>query len=119
MADVNWEEKASNALDAITAKLGIGIDHFWPLFVKQQVTEGIIDLLIICLVSMTIAIGIFLCRKFLKERLEESMMDVGMFSLIPLLLLTLFFAATIKGNPITKIFNPEYHALKEIMEMVK
>ncbi len=33
--------KVESALNAIAAKIGVGIDHFWPIFVRQQIIEGI------------------------------------------------------------------------------
>jgi hypothetical protein len=100
-------------IDALAAKLGVGIEHFWPIFVKQQFTTGLLD----CGLSLILFVLVILCvRGMTSEKADHD----GFFTicLIGTIIGTIFFF--ISGYcGIMEVSNPEYFALKSAMEMMK
>jgi len=113
---IDWEQKASTALDAVAAKLGAGVDHFWPLFVREQVIQGYTCLLMIFLFWFVYIFVILVCVKF-KNKLNEFAIIIPVF--IGLIGFAFSSTVLIDQKVIGKILNPEYHALKEVTGLMK
>lgn len=126
---INWEQKAVEAIDAIAAKLGSGVDHFYPILIKQQYIEGFAAFLgSLSFLAISIIFLIVMLKKRGSYSAEfESQNDDfsprGSFTLTLLItssctfLIALLIFST--NEVLTKIFNPEYHAFREIIEMMK
>lgn len=117
-------EKLGNQLDSYiqTAanKAGAGVEHFWPILVKQQIMTGYIH------AGLSILFALILLYLWLlffknKRRMQDEYTDT--FDLIAILCFAsaiyfLIFCASI-SNTITKITNPEYHALQSVIKSIK
>jgi hypothetical protein len=111
MDTIGLEQKAVELLDAMANKLGVGVDHFWPLFVREQMVSSWLAIgasILIILISIVIfVIGI---------RTKDD--EAKVFCVIISILLNVP-PIIIMCNNLPVIFNPEYHALKALMEMMK
>ena len=115
---VDWEQKAENALDAIADKLGTGIDHFWPLFIKQQWADGIISIIIFVLIMMFFILLSYISYKNYKNGPNPDTGLILTLALLATALVGLLVVYELRTG-ILQILNPEYYALKEIMELMK
>lgn len=125
--EIDWESKASNILDVLVDQIGAGVEglgkgveYYYPLFVKQQMIEGGVSLTV---VAILILLNIFIVRFVVRKTREEEDFAYDHF---PILVVAMIFplislvAVVDLGIPaVTQLLNPEYHALKEIMEMIK
>ena len=113
---IDWEQKAVNALDAIAEKLGMGVDHFWPMFVKEQVISGVAWMLFGVLLLIIAGVSFIKIKRAYKEDGLCTTKVIGYEVLLPfcLILGTLCITANF-----SKILNPEYHALRSVMKMMK
>jgi len=108
--------KVEIAFSKLAELSGNGLDHFWPLFVKQQSYEGL---------GAIITWSIFaLCFAHYSQKLPRKDSDdipvrlitqsFGIFAL-SFILLTLI----VKDQVFLRILNPEYYALQEIFRIIK
>lgn len=111
MSNVNWEQKASDAIDAVAIKWGTTSEAYVRGFIVDNcigVAFGIISILAICFVIKWIHKPEHL-REFGNELLLVK--AVGGF--------LIFFFLTLVLSNISKIINHDYYILKDIMEMLK
>lgn len=110
-------------IQTISSKIGVGVDHFWPIYVKQQVFEGYAFFAIIL---FFIVIGMILVRLNRKmpflDREHYGDPTIRMFTTVPgaviFIIIGLFLMFYFNTN-LTKILNPEYKALQEIIKNIK
>jgi len=117
----NISDKLQQAFSALAEQLGVATDYFWPLFVKQQVVEGIVATALYFALVLFVGVCIILAWK-IKDKLNEQEGGIGnvVFGLVLLFSFAIFAAnSNALVEAITKIFNPEYHAIQEVMKMVK
>lgn len=113
-----YGDKAINALQSLADKAGQSVDHFYPIFVKQQMIEGSINL---SMITFLIVFGmvVLLRNKDVWTDNEVSfkclVTILGAFSFCIGALLMLLAGA----NIISQIINPEFAAVKQIMTMIK
>lgn len=120
--DTNTVALISTKLDAtmtsIASKAGVAVDHFWPIFVRQQMIEGICNfalmffgilIVLICLKTFTWA------DKNEKESVACISMIVGMCIFV----ITSAFIFAGFSDALSKVINPEYAAVQSIIQMVK
>lgn len=115
-----YGEKVSVVLHQLADKIGVGIDHFYPVFVKQQYVEGIF-FFALTLLFIVFVIGLF---NFQKKRsfFEGEKPNLRFFTTITGFVVSfgIVIALTSVGpEAFSKIFNPEYAAIKEITSLIK
>lgn len=125
------EEKAFEYIDAIAANLGVAAEHVYGALLKQAMVSGLrsVVYIIICL-----AVGYAIIKVFkriysdVKEGEDSIFVDSfgislgGVFAIIigGVAIIILFFAIMADiGNATTALLNPEYWALKEILNTIK
>ena len=110
--------KVERALQVLAEKLGVGIDHFWPLAVRQQLLEGGISLgLWVGLVVLTLGLLYFVV---VCVKRAQWLVAVTLFGVAGILgLLSMIGAAAGGVETLTQLLNPEYAALESVMDMVK
>lgn len=114
----NVEQKAIEILDAIAAKLGTGVDHFWPLFVQEQLIQGRIGLLSGLAILLATGFGARFMWLHISKCDDDMDRTLGKFILcLCALVFTSMGCVTLLGAE--KLINPEYHALKAVLEMVR
>ena len=113
-------ERLNNALAALAEKLGTSVDHLWAVLVKQAGIEAWVS---ICLYAVLIVAASLFLRWFSKteEPKEYSggeaysvKVGIGFGSLF---VFALIFSMT-ASEVVSKLLNPEYWALKEILRSV-
>jgi hypothetical protein len=119
-------DKLDHYLQALADKAGVAAEHFWPIFVKQQMIEGITVLFFIILFGL---LSFFLLRMAINSvdganNYEGTYKDVSKTAIGYvagiILAFACFFTILVEAPPsIGKIFNPEYYAVQSLVEMVK
>ncbi len=115
-----YGEKVTGVLQQLAEKIGVGIDHFYPVFVKQQQLEGI-SFFALILLFVFIAV---LSLKFRRDSdfLKNDEPSLRLFTTIFGLAVCIGILITLTSSGITcfsQIFNPEYNAIKEITNLIK
>ncbi len=118
---INWEQKAVDAIDAIAAKIGAGTEHFWPILVEQQIIEGSVTIGLSLFFLIISSIALFFGVRIYKRIEGETSSEDFLWWFIPAgaCIVALFMTAMNLSLKTTYILNPEYHALKDLMEMMK
>lgn len=121
--------KLETAFGALAQKIGVGVDHFWPLFCKQQVFIGIAHLLIVLFFLFTGSVLVYIAIRIAKRDKDS---DIDWFPYgdptVPFWVLLTGIGCLIGGiiggavnitDIFTQVFNPEYAAIKEIFGLIK
>jgi len=72
----NVEQKVIEAFDVIADKLGTGVEHFWPIFVKQQILNELSDIFIWLFFSIVLALIFDFEKKRHKNKLDKFNADL-------------------------------------------
>lgn len=125
------EDKAFEYIDAIAANLGVAAEHVYGALLKQAMVSGLISVLyiIICLAVSYVIIKI-LKTVYADVKAEEESLFVdgfgislaGVFAVIfgGIAIVIMFFVIMAEiSNATTALLNPEYWALKEILDTIK
>ena len=119
-------QKAEQAIEALAYKLGVASEHFWPLFVKQQLIEGWTSMVL--LVATTVVASTLLTMGCLQKGTffdDDDDHPRPRFFLTIAGSLGLFFSVTMilidngLARTFSHIVNPEYQALRDLIGMVK
>jgi len=120
-----------HVISQLADALKVGSEHVYKILVKQQVTNSIIDLCIyVFLILSTLIVGKLFFKYYAytsdpKHVLynvdidESGILGVGLVGFVILMVITtgyIFFTIT---SVITGLINPEYGAIKEIIDMIK
>ncbi len=117
-----------SGINGLASALKVGATHVYSVLVKQQVVYAIsyLILIIFLLISSVICITIFV-RNYNREKRKNENMYIGEeFSLGGMLaisiILTIFTILSIAFNMsdiIMGLYNPEYGAIKDILDFVR
>jgi len=113
---IELEQKVVEVLDTIALKLGVGVDHFWPILVEQQYVEAMRGPSFF-IVGVLILIATYVYGNKLKTNITESLPGTAGFIFGSGFLVVGLLSSVTKSIP--QIINPEYYALKEIMDLLK
>lgn len=130
------EEKAFEYIDAIAANLGVAAEHVYGALLKQAMISGISSLVYIPIYIAIIVAYVFMIRKIysdVSENKESMLVDNSyayrgelsgisftIMSIGGVLSLILFISVIFDiNNAVTALLNPEYWALKEILDTIK
>ncbi len=117
-----YGEKINSALEQLAAKVGVGVDHFWPVLVSQQKMEGIIQIstwIVITLITSFLFLYSYKRQETLFGESNITRKDISfLFGLMLSIFLSLSFLLETRGS-ITKVINPEYYALQELSRLVR
>ncbi|QLI77124.1 hypothetical protein [Bacillus pumilus] len=117
-------DKALAYIDKLAAKLGVAAEHVYGVLVKQAVVGGVIST-IMMLSAIVVAV---LFTKSLAEKSRDYQKRVGPYdvnwyqviqcltgiAVVVLCIVTLVIGPEMIG----KIINPEYYAIKEILDTI-
>ena len=124
-------EKAMELLEALAAKLETTVEYLWAVLVQQARVEAIIDLVFIA-VMMLFWVALYFWHKHCLKPIqsnsygEDNLYEkgdgiIGAVTFFIALFVLLFTVIAIFQIPdiITGFINPEYAALKEILNTIK
>lgn len=114
------QTKAAEMLDAMAAKMGVAVDHFWPVLVRQQVIEGVwfFASFFIAIVGCG-SVGWYCIRQ--ENKRNDPWGPIQSVYAVPGIIFTalafvLLVPAIVEGvGALTQIVNPEYAALMDIL----
>lgn len=121
-------DKLDHYITALASKAGVAADHFWPIFVKQQMIEGIYAGclwcmgLLIAISALTIAM---LNNPYSSDEQAKQHPNalpktiIGFIVFATLTSICAIAAIDVGQEIISKTFNPEYHAVQSLVNMVK
>lgn len=123
-SNVTWTKvygDAKNALNGLGAALKVGAEHVYEVMVKQQIVNSIVYLVIFIITCILV----YFFFKMLKTKdLGEHFDDfdgicIGTMLLGTASLIFTVFTLVQLNEMITGFVNPEYGAIKEILEKIK
>ena len=118
-------EKLDQYLGALANQAGVAADHFYPVFVRQQAVEGWAAILIFLLLS---TVAFFLLKMGVKYmptvesvwKNSNEVKSISGFTSGGILGLVLLITLLVEGTTVLgKVVNPEYSAVKSLVEMVR
>ena len=110
-------------IDVLAVKLGVTGQYLWGVLVKQAEVEAIEDILSALLFGVLAGIGLYIIKKMIKIWQSDEYDEVGI-----MLGSIACFIAVVVGligfvccmiSSITPIMNPEFFALRQILNSVK
>lgn len=120
------QDKIFGYIDAIAEKLGVAAEYVFKVLVKQQIIHGITSIVVWLMSLIAVVVMMRFASHFDKKAREEEFMGTSDNWALVLWATSGFLGfilclVTVLGGPdaIGKIINPEYYALKEIIEAVK
>lgn len=113
-------ESISKNITAIAAQAGVLAEHLWFILTKQQVLYGLQQLL-----KGLFGVAIALIAARVMENLNKSkrvaLWDkrTALVVLFFIILVTTFWGASMVVDSLPRLFNPEYYAIKEAVNMIQ
>jgi hypothetical protein len=122
---VTWSKvynDVKGALNGLASGLKVGTEHVYAVLIKQQLVSSIVYLITLII---SIIVSIFLVKyiKALVKTAEDAYDDFGYYFLCILfgIIILIMFIISIchMESMITGFINPEYGAIKEIIDKIK
>ena len=103
---------------ALAQKAGVAADHFYPVIVKQQVIEGCFFFAIVGIMTLVATIlTIATVRKDWSDYGDLTKEGLGFIIAMALYFLVLIAFGVNGVHATSQVFNPEYYAVKDIIDM--
>jgi hypothetical protein len=112
-------------ISVLANKAGMAAEHFWPVLIQQQVIEGWwgIALFLILLIGFVSAFRLLFRNLPADITIEVSPKQFVCILVGAVVGVLLFIGMCLNlsdvGNNIARIKNPEYYAIKSLVDMVK
>ena len=105
-------------LDILAQKIGVTVEQIWPWLIRQQYVEAIYFsvLAALCIIISGITLGLTI--KY-WEKIESNNCEPPFVVINVIFVMATAAFICIAVTAIPNIFNPEYHALKDLMRMIK
>jgi hypothetical protein len=109
--------KVTQYIDALAAKLDVAAEHVYGVLVRQQVADGVVGLSIFAFFLALLITSIYLTGRFIDKDTETAEILATVSAIIGLIVLAevIFFVPT----DIKQLINPEYYAIREILDAIK
>ena len=107
-------------IDELAQSLGVAADHVYGLLVKQQIADGIVTIIAFIATGAVLVTVFYIAVK--REDFRKSELTVTWFIGIAsgmILFVTLLAGAVEITGAVKQLINPEYYAIKEIMDVFK
>ena len=119
-------------LDKIATKLGVGVEHIWPWFIRQQYVDAIVSAVALIFFSTIAFTLLAITLKYWRKeyRYDDDNKIIKEYSIyhanhegfwvVGNIIAGIVMLATfvLFGLEFFDIFNPEYHAFKDILSSV-
>lgn len=115
-------DKAMAYIDKLAAKLGVAAEHVYGVLVKQAVANGVSKIGGgLMLIAVAVVVSVIISRTIKNSDLDywdvEWAAVIGSIALLVVLPVVISYFLMASGIKAT--INPEYYAIKEILETVK
>ncbi len=113
-------EKVAEVLQSIAAQLGTTVENLWPYIVRQQIIEGWSGIITISILYLIFLVVFLAIRKKDGGVCGNNPNAYGVVKIVLGILTAILTLTTLCCIHvlISKIINPEYGALKDLMNMV-
>lgn len=119
-------DKAFNYIDAVAEKLGVAAEHVYGIMVKQQFVEGITTITMIPLMLLIFGFVFYKLITYTSKNWDDLYADdrevfFGIMNIVVGIIFIITFIAFVVDVPgaIGRLVNPEYYAIKEILDVLK
>lgn len=106
-----------NKLESLAQSIGVGVQEIFPYFVRQQYIDSLSSIIPFILLIITLPLFIYFQRKAdwsARESVDQGLtMAFGMLSVI------LTIVTLVSVDHLLKFLNPEYHAIREIIRLIR
>lgn len=123
MNSIPWEallQRLDVASDSVSTAAKQGVEFIWPLAVKQELSGGVITTLVSLLVIVS---AIFVIKKVIScigsDKWRNISQDGYHILIMFPFIVTAFVAMPFLVNGIHRLINPEWHALINVVNMIK
>ncbi|MFA5898011.1 MAG: hypothetical protein WC829_02740 [Hyphomicrobium sp.] len=119
-ATVDVGKNATALLERLASQIGVTVEKVWPWLVKQQVVEawgGVVTIALVLVVGAALFVGGWRAGKR-AERGEDAWIGFCIAGCV-VGAIGFFVACRAGALLFAAIVNPEYAALRELMQMVK
>lgn len=120
---MDWKQELLKRLDAVAAKLGTTTEYLWKVLVKQGYVEGIAQLVSIPALLLLAYMGYRLSKKLYQMGEDDGWNGPGPVFGSAFLYLGIGAAIFLAmGNAyfgLLQLLNPEYFALRQILQAIK
>lgn len=109
--------EATKYIDAVASKLGVAGEHVYGLLVKQAMIGGVMNL-VVAVILLGVAYALVRLTKWLfssGKAFSSDSTPLGIFSGF-FALITLFLGLDCAYTGVGALINPEYYAIKEILD---
>jgi hypothetical protein len=118
-----FQQKIMEYIDAIAHSLGVATQFVFETLVKQKLIEGYVHtgiLAVIWIVYLILFPKVFgWLRKSVKEKGWDEPKILSGFGIVIVSFAVIFASILALPDSLMKIFNPQYYALKDILDAVK
>lgn len=106
---------AQKGLTQMAEKLNVTLPHLWEVLIKQQYVEAIQSFAVfgLCLIVWYL---LYKSKEYIRDKIDDFSPFMIMGIIILSLITIVLFDDTITG--IGQIINPEYYAIKDIVEFI-
>ncbi|MCG7383366.1 hypothetical protein [Paenibacillus sp. ACRRY] len=119
-------EELTKYIDQMAAKLGVAASHVYEVVIRQTVISGIVNTVVQVLIMIAIYVAFRKGWRYSRDRWDDWYSDDNEFYAVLIWILGgvvcggIFIACAVTTpDAIMSIFNPEYYAIKTILEAVK
>lgn len=118
MSNKETVAEISKALEPLAQKLGEGAGHVYEVYLRQMFMEGAFNLIASISMAIIIVIVATLYLNYMnKVNPAEKGANIVLVCLVLSIPMTVIILSSL-GN-VTKMLNPEYHAIQRIVEQVR
>lgn len=116
-------DKIAAYINELAAQLGVASEYVYAMMVRQMVIEGVVYSIIL---SLGLIVLSWMTHKayryyiYIEKEMFEDGEGIGILAMILGALSGLLLIINLIETPanVMKIFNPEYYAIKDIIEMI-
>lgn len=110
--------KATEYIESLASSLGVAAEHVYGILVRQQIAEGITTLIIFGVIYAVLGTIVGIAVKKSDFRYDFISNYVVILGSVVLVIVSAFAIFELRGA-IMQLINPEYYAIKEIMDVIK
>lgn len=118
------DDRTYSLLQELASQIGTTVDFIWPILVRQAYIEGIVGIIL----YIFLAVGIFVYVKIMIVKVWHNIDTSDWYEdekkagiiILGVMLAVLFIIAILTFSfTISSLVNPEYHAIRTILDSVK